>query len=190
MRGVRGTGTVSGGSSSRAATSGRNRSGSREQKHQIYFTDQDRIKRAMSIVHRMEAWARTTHHQEWKGKKDKDDNASMDEEDSYGDEIMEGLDPDEDEDSEEEDDTLIENSMSDEEHKSASSSNVKRTSSFMLRQHNKARDLDVEVYNSVLVAWARDGRGDHSASVMRLLDRMEKLAEELDMPSVRPNQRS
>jgi pentatricopeptide repeat protein len=60
------------------------------------------------------------------------------------------------------------------------------------RQHDKARDLDVEVYNSILVAYSRERQSnvDHAATVMRLLDRMESLAIELDMPSVRPNHRS
>ena len=65
-----------------------------------------------------------------------------------------------------------------------------RTSYNAYRQHNKARDLDVEVYNSVLVAYSREKSGGHAASVMRILDRMESLADELDMPSVRPNMRS
>jgi pentatricopeptide repeat protein len=60
------------------------------------------------------------------------------------------------------------------------------------RQHDKAHDLDVEVYNSILVAYSREQQSnvDHAATVMRLLDRMENLAVELDMPSVSPNQRS
>ena len=44
--------------------------------------------------------------------------------------------------------------------------------------------------SSVLVAYLRELRVDHAKDVMRLLDRMDSVAKELDMPSVRPNQRS
>ena len=44
--------------------------------------------------------------------------------------------------------------------------------------------------SSIIVAYLREMKEDHAADVMRLLDRMEAIAEELDMPSVRPNQRS
>ena len=56
--------------------------------------------------------------------------------------------------------------------------------------HHKARDLDVEAYNSMLVAYPRKNTGDHAASAMKLLDRMESLAEEPNMPSIIPNRRS
>ena len=46
-----------------------------------------------------------------------------------------------------------------------------RSSSYTFRQHNKARDLDVEVYNSILVTLSREQGGDHAASVMeRIVD--------------------
>lgn len=44
--------------------------------------------------------------------------------------------------------------------------------------------------SSILVAYLREHTQDHAADVMRLLDRMEAIAVELDMPSVMPNQRS
>ena len=44
--------------------------------------------------------------------------------------------------------------------------------------------------SSILVAYLRELRVDHAKDVMRLLDRMDSVAKELDMPSVRPNQRS
>ena len=45
-------------------------------------------------------------------------------------------------------------------------------------------------FSSILVAYLREHSEDHAADVMRILDRMEAIADELDMPSVRPNQRS
>ena len=46
------------------------------------------------------------------------------------------------------------------------------------------------IRSSILVAYSREQYGDHAASVMNVLDRMEAIAEELDMPSVKPNKRS
>ncbi len=55
-------------------------------------------------------------------------------------------------------------------------------------QHDKAYMLDIEVYNLILVAYCHEQAEDHTANVLRLLDRMEGLTKELDMPSVQPNQ--
>jgi len=195
LRGCRGGGGVgmSRGGGNRTANSGRNRGDqSSDRKHQIYFTDDDRIKRALKIVKKMEAWARKTQLQQWNGKGMNDDLSNDDEDDSYSDEFLEGYDSGENDD-ENEDGTVIDNDKDDEESQEFGMHDQParvQSTSFQLRQHNKSRDLDVEVYNAVLLAWAKEGRGDHSASVMRLLDKMESLADELGMPSVLPNKRS
>ena len=130
------------------------------------FTDEERIHKAIEIVDRLEAWAREAHAHRMVGGRS-DSNQS-----SNGDYL-------EEDDDDYSDDGLVDTKQS-----------FSRSSSYTFRQHNKARDLDVEVYNSILVAFSREQGGDHAASVMKLLDRMERIADELDMPSVRPNQRS
>jgi pentatricopeptide repeat protein len=131
------------------------------------FTDEERIYKAIEIVDRLEIWARKAHAHRMVG------NGRSDRDGSRGGDNFEY-----DDDYSEEDEP-VDNKHS-----------FSRSSSYTFRQHNKARDLDVEVYNSILVAFSREQGGDHAASVMKLLDRMERIADELDMPSVRPNQRS
>ena len=131
------------------------------------FTDEERIHKAIDIVVRLETWARNAHAHRMVG------NGR-----NNSDEGWKGHDFDEDNDDYGENDP-VDNKQT-----------PSRKSSYTFRQHNKARDLDVEVYNSILVAFSREQNGDHAASVMKLLDRMERIADELDMPSVRPNQRS
>mmetsp|Transcript_1438 Transcript_1438/g.3648 ORF Transcript_1438/g.3648 Transcript_1438/m.3648 type:complete len:112 (+) Transcript_1438:215-550(+) len=58
---------------------------------------------------------------------------------------------------------------------------------FLYRRHDKARDLDMEVYNSVLVAYSHERTGNHAASAMRLLDWMEGLTNELNIQIMAPN---
>ena len=126
------------------------------------YTDIERIHKAIEIVDRLEAWARKTHANRMvgNGQSSRDGSKRGDNFEGEGDEAV------------------------DNKHSSS------RSSSYTFRQHNKARDLDVEVYNSILVAFSREQGGDHAASVMKLLDRMERISDDLDMPSVRPNQRS
>jgi len=175
LRGCRGNGGdgAGGGRAKAMASSGRARYQDRRRQQQQRpseeggdYTDRDRIERAMEIIDALESWARRTHSSKrWRDDNDDDD----DEKDEDDDEVISNLDN--------ADIPLngVQNPYS-------------RRSSF--RQHDKARDLDVEVYNSILVAYSREQSGDNAADVMRLLDRMERLAEELDMPSVRPNKRS
>lgn len=131
------------------------------------FTDEERIHKSIEIVDRLEAWARKSHAQRNRIVGNGDD--------GDGDEFTSAEDDFEEDDDYNQDDNK---------------ESFSRSTSYTFRQHNKARDLDVEVYNSILVAFSREQSGDHAASVMKLLDRMEKIADELDMPSVRPNQRS
>eukprot|EP00984_Skeletonema_dohrnii_P015369 scaffold6625_cov117-Skeletonema_dohrnii-CCMP3373.AAC.6 len=131
------------------------------------YTDEERIHKAIEIVDRLDAWARKAHAHRMVGNGRSNSNESR-----KGDPFVEV-----------DDDYSVEEPV---DNKQSSS----RSSSYTFRQHNKARDLDVEVYNSILVAFSREQGGDHAASVMKLLDRMERIADELDMPSVRPNQRS
>lgn len=132
-------------------------------KKRLNLTDEDRIHKSIAIVDRLETWARKAHAHRVVG------NGR-----NNGEDFAVGDDFEDDEDYNEED------------NKEA----YGRSSSYTFRQHNKSRDLDVEVYNSILVAFSRELSGDHAASVMKLLDRMEIIADELDMPSARPNQRS
>eukprot|EP00804_Cyclotella_cryptica_P003352 CCRYP_012839-RA/>CCRYP_012839-RA protein AED:0.08 eAED:0.08 QI:268/1/1/1/0.71/0.5/8/3023/1411 len=188
LRGCRGSnGAIRDSASS--ITSGRS-TGSDSRK--VQFTDQERIERALGIVDKMEAWARSNYLRKWK--EDGNDDNARDEDASapYSAEIMDDLDDSGNEVDDETEETTMDR-ISDEDVDGPQSNSFRqstRSSSPPFRLHNKARDLDAEVYNSILVAYSREQMGDHAASVMRLLDRMESVAVELDMPSVRPNLRS
>ena len=173
------------------------------------FSNLDRIERAIAILDRLEAWAHRTRVQppKWRREResgaynsDHDDNGrqgatptKLDFEDdvdadvSIDDNIFDSDDIQTDED---EGETKTASYNCGYQYPAARSSSPSSSESF--RQHDKARDLDVEVYNAVLLALSRDQQSniDHAARVMFLLDRMEKLANELNMPSVRPNLRS
>ncbi|KAL3808201.1 hypothetical protein ACHAXA_007929 [Cyclostephanos tholiformis] len=183
------------------------------------FSDLDRIERAMTILDRLEAWARrdALHHRRRTSRKwrtgggtgayeNKDDDIDDKTEAVIVDDEIE-LDDDIDDkdltidrkDLFDLNDATLEDggvNVMDDENRKVSIDYGHQTASSPswapFRQHDKARDLDVEVYNSILVAYSREKQSnvDHAATVMRLLDRMENLALELDMPSVRPNQRS
>lgn len=194
LRGCRGEAGTSnpepGDTSRRQAGGGRQPQGRRKALASDNLSDQDRIERAMAIVDRLEAWARKTHSHKLKGVSgarnvtslaeyglyDEDDDSSPGDDDDMLDSDM----------PEDEDDDMVDSQYSARRSSAAAGS----ASYTAYRQHNKARDLDVEVYNSILVAYSREQSGDHAATVMKLLDRMENLSEELDMPSVRPNLRS
>jgi len=136
--------------------------------NRMLLTDRERIEQAMVVVDRLEAWARRKHERSHNSATSGDSSGGGARRIDESSDEADMLDLDDD----------------------LPQPTTGRTSYNAYRQHNKARDLDVEVYNSVLVAYSREKSGDHAASVMRILDRMESLADELDMPSVRPNMRS
>lgn len=97
----------------------------------IKFTDQERIKRAINIVDRMEAWARSNHQSKWN-----DELSEEDDESNYNDEIIDELDNG----SSDDDELAL---ISDED---VDDSKDLARSSPSFRIHNKARHLDAEVY--------------------------------------------
>lgn len=98
----------------------------------IRFTDHDRIIRAMKIVDRMEAWARAKHQLKWEDCKGNEDD--KDDSNSYN-EIIDELDSNSD---------IEEVESADE---SGSKDSTEPSSAMnSQRAHNRARDLDVEVY--------------------------------------------
>ena len=105
------------------------------------LSDQDRIQRAMQIVDKMEAWARRNHLRKWK-----DDTEDDNEEDESNSEIIDELDSGEDMDDETEDDMDLISEQDSDRPLSDKSKQFDRTSNPPFRVHNKARDLDVEVY--------------------------------------------
>lgn len=179
LRGCRG-----GSSNSDSATNAGNRATNNPQRDSLRnvmaFSNFDRINRAMAILDRLEAWARRTRGQSPKWRRAREEvDVSIDDNILDSDDILA------DEEEEEEGPSFMSGYLYPAARRSSSSSES-------FRQHDKARDLDVEVYNSILLALSRDQQSkiDHAARVMVLLDRMEKLATELNMPSVRPNLRS
>ena len=166
LRGCRGNSNEGGKNNSNGRRSSSSSLSSTQHRRKV-LTDIERIEQAMVVVDRLEAWVRKT----------RDGGAPR------------RIDESADNNDEDEDDMLdlYDGGSPSQQQKQQSTTKISYNS---YRQHNKARDLDVEVYNSILVAYSREQSGDHSARVMRILDRMESLADALDMPSVRPNMKS
>ena len=183
FRGSNGAGTAEPGEDGSAA-------GGRRRRRAGDYTDLERIGKALNIVDRMEAWARRSRSGEgggWNGGGGASENATVsgsaegavDDSDDPTDDILD-------------DDELVQETAT------STAPNIRpsiadpdnQLGNSGARKRDKARDIDAEVYNGILAAFSRETTRDHSADVMRLLDRMERLADELDMPSVRPNQRS
>ena len=111
---------------------------------QVSFTDRERIRRAIQIVDRMEAWARRNYQQ--KILEHKEDTEDYDNESNYNDGIIDELDSSSDVEDETGVDSLT--SISDDNEVGSlpgSSKSLNRASHFS-RAHDKARHLDVEVY--------------------------------------------
>ncbi|KAL7549945.1 hypothetical protein ACHAWF_013196, partial [Thalassiosira exigua] len=185
-RGV-GGGRGGGGRNARGGGSSASSPRSRGRRGALEFSDRDRIERAVRIADRLEAWARRTRSRRWSRAGEEGPSATAAKEDDVGSDAREGLDSEDDiYDADLDDDDMDEGAR----RRHGGGRSASTTSAYARRGHDKARDLDAEAYNSILVAYSREQTGDHAASVMRLLDRMEGLADELDMPSVYPNQRS
>ena len=140
LRGCRGTGAPNGGGgkNSRYSSNSRGGGGSGRDLRAVYFTDQDRINRAMEIADRMEAWARKTHVPKWTSK-------------SYSGDFMDTFDGDDEEDESDDDVTALDDlgDNDDEdfiESRESFKQSTSKSSGPSFRQHNKSRDLDVEVY--------------------------------------------
>ena len=94
----------------------------------VKFTDQDRINRAMHIFDRMEAWARSNYRSKWK-----EDEGGEEDEGNYNDGIIDELDSGSDIEDEPDSDENVD------------SKDLTRSSP-SFRIHNKARQIDAEVY--------------------------------------------
>lgn len=113
----------------------------------LQLTDQERINRALDIVDRMEAWARNTHLRKWK-EDGNGDHIRAEDTAPYIAEIMDDLDDSGNEVDDGTEETNMER-ISDEDRDGPQSTSFRhssRSSSPPFRLHNKARDLDVEVY--------------------------------------------
>ena len=149
------------------------------------YTDKERIERAMEVIDRLEDWLRRTHaisKRIWtkdQQEKEIDENEEKNTDKGIDDNWQGSIDF-----------NTSSFDLSDIPILPRDKLQQYRFSTVRFTQHSNASDLDVELYNSVLVAYSREQIGDHAASVLKLLDRMETLADDLEMESVRPNSRS